>query len=182
MIRKVSLLKLKDIFLIPNLITLSRLFVSIYLFLNYSLSDFSTTILVFTIALIGISDSIDGIVARKLNQVSKLGTILDPVSDRTVFILLLFWLVEIFPNWFFYGVIVREVLVLVGSIYVLFSTKTITVSNYGKFGTVFIFFSICFFVINITNESIMFTVFGAISLIFYYFVALEYLYRIIKNE
>ena len=122
-------MKLKDIFLIPNLITLSRLFVSIYLFLNYSLSDFSTTILVITIALIGISDSIDGIVARKLNQVSKLGTILDPVSDRTVFILLLFWLFEIFPNWFFYGVILREVLVLIGSIYVLFSTKTITVSN-----------------------------------------------------
>ena len=69
-------MKLKDIFLVPNLITLSRLFVSIYLFLNYSLSDFSTTILVITIALIGISDSIDGIVARKLNQVSKLGTIL----------------------------------------------------------------------------------------------------------
>ena len=123
-------MKLKDIFLVPNLITLSRLFVSIYLFLNYSLSDFSTTILVITIALIGISDSIDGIVARKLNQVSKLGTILDPVSDRTVFILLLFWLFEIFPNWFFYGVILREVLVLIGSIYVLFSTKTITVSNY----------------------------------------------------
>ena len=122
-------MKLKDIFLVPNLITLSRLFVSIYLFLNYSLSDFSTTILVITIALIGISDSIDGIVARRFNQVSKLGTILDPVSDRTVFILLLFWLVEIFPNWFFYGVILREVLVLIGSIYVLFSTKTITVSN-----------------------------------------------------
>jgi len=91
-------------------------------------------------------------------------------------------LFEIFPNWFFYGVILREVLVLIGSIYVLFSTKTITVSNYGKFGTVFIFFSICFFVINITNESIIFIVFGAISLIFYYFVALEYLYRIIKDE
>ena len=92
-------MKLKDIFLIPNLITLSRLFVSVYLFLNYSLSDFSTTILVITIALIGISDSIDGIVARRFNQVSKLGTILDPVADRTVFILLLFWLFEIFPNW-----------------------------------------------------------------------------------
>ena len=108
-------MKLKDIFLIPNLITLSRLLVSVYLFLNYSLSDFSSTILVITIALIGISDSIDGIVARRFNQVSKLGTILDPVSDRTVFILLLFWLFEIFPNWFFYGVIFREVLVLIGS-------------------------------------------------------------------
>ena len=91
MIRKVSLLKLKDFLLLPNLITISRLIVSIYLFLYYSIFDFSTAVLVTLIALIGISDSIDGIVARKLNQVSKLGTILDPVCDRTVFILLLFW-------------------------------------------------------------------------------------------
>ena len=182
MIRKVSLLKLKDFLLLPNLITISRLIVSIYLFLYYSLSDFSTVILVTLIALIGISDSIDGIVARKLNQVTKLGTILDPVCDRTVFILLLFWLSDIFPNWFFYGVILREFLVLLGSIYVLLNTKTLTVSNYGKFGTVLIFFSICFYVINNANESAFFMFFGAISLIFYYFVALEYLYRIIKDE
>ena len=182
MIRKVSLLKLKDLFLIPNLITISRLIASLYLFLFFSLSDFSTSMLVFLIAMIGISDSIDGIVARKLNQVSKLGTILDPVCDRTVFILLLFWLFEIFPNWFFYGVIIREILILLGSIYVLFNTKTLSVSKYGKFGTVFIFFSICFFVINYRNESVLFVYFGLTSLIFYYFVALEYFYRIIKDE
>ena len=175
-------MKLKDFLLLPNLITISRLIVSIYLFLYYSISDFSTAVLVILIALIGISDSIDGIVARKLNQVTKLGTILDPVCDRTVFILLLFWLSDIFPNWFFYGVILREFLVLLGSIYVLLNTKTLTVSNYGKFGTVLIFFSICFFVINNANESTFFMFFGAISLIFYYFVALEYLYRIIKDE
>ena len=182
MIRKVSLLKLKDFLLLPNLITISRLIVSVYLFLYYSIFDFSTTVLVILIALIGISDSIDGIVARKLNQVTKLGTILDPVCDRTVFILLLFWLSDIFPNWFYYGVILREILVFLGSIYVLLNTKTLTVSNYGKFGTVLIFFSICFFVINNTTESILFMFFGSISLIFYYFVALEYLYRIIKDE
>ena len=175
-------MKLKDFLLLPNLITISRLIVSIYLFLYYSIFDFSTAVLVTLIALIGISDSIDGIVARKLNQVSKLGTILDPVCDRTVFILLLFWLSDIFPNWFFYGVILREFLVFLGSIYVLLNTKTLTVSNYGKFGTVLIFFSICFYVINNTNELTFFMFFGAISLIFYYFVALEYLYRIIKDE
>ena len=182
MIRKVSLLKLKHFLLLPNLITISRLIVSIYLFLDFSIFDFSTLTLVLLISFIGISDSIDGIVARKLNQVTKLGTILDPVCDRTVFILLLFWLSDIFPNWFFYGVLFREFLVLLGSIYVLLNTKTLTVSNYGKFGTVLIFFSICFFVINNANESIFFMFFGLISLIFYYFVALEYLYRIIKNE
>ena len=174
---------LKDLFLLPNLITLSRLFVSIYLFNQYSIENIRIPLLVILIAAIGISDSIDGIVARRLNQVSKLGTILDPVCDRIVFLLLLFWLDDIFPIWFFYGFLIREILVMIGSLYVLTKTKTIKVSNIGKFGTVLIFFSICFFVINSGNEQLFFLLFGIFSLIFYYFVALEYFYKIfIKNE
>ena len=176
-------MNLKDLFLLPNLITIGRLFFSIYLFTQHLISDFSISILVLIIALIGISDSIDGIVARKFNQVSTLGTILDPVCDRIVFLLLLFWLTDIFPDWFFYGILIREVLVMLGSLYVLLNTKTLKVSNFGKFGTVLIFFSICFFVINNVNELVFFQYFGQFSLIFYYFVALEYFYKIfIKNE
>ena len=176
-------MNLKDLFLLPNLITIGRLFFSIYLFTQHLISDVSISTLVLIIALIGISDSIDGIVARRLNQVSRLGTILDPVCDRIVFLLLLFWLTDIFPDWFFYGILIRETLVILGSLNVLTKTKTLKVSNFGKFGTVLIFFSICFFVINSGNENIFFTYFGLISLIFYYFVALEYFYKIfIKNE
>ena len=171
-------MNLKDLFLLPNLITIGRLFFSIYLFTQHLISDFSISILVLIIALIGISDSIDGIVARRLNQVSRLGTILDPVCDRIVFLLLLFWLTDIFPDWFFYGILIRETLVILGSLNVLTKTKTLKVSNFGKFGTVLIFFSICFFVINSRNEYIFFIYFGLISLIFYYFVALEYFYKI----
>ncbi len=169
---------LKDLFLLPNLITLSRLFFSIYLFNQYSIENIRIPLLVTLIAAIGISDSIDGIVARRLNQVSKLGTILDPVCDRIVFLLLLFWLEDIFPIWFFYGILIREILVMIGSLYVLTKTKTIKVSNIGKIGTVLIFFSICFFVINSGNEQTIFLLFGIFSLIFYYFVALEYFYKI----
>ena len=169
---------LKDLFLLPNLITLSRLFVSIYLFNQYLIENIRIPLLVTLIAVIGISDSIDGIVARRLNQVSKLGIILDPVCDRIVFLLLLFWLEDIFPIWFFYGILIREILVMIGSLYVLNKTKTIKVSNIGKFGTVLIFFSICFFVINSGNEQLFFLLFGIFSLIFYYFVALEYFYKI----
>ena len=95
MTRKIILLNPKDVFLLPNLITLSRLFISIYLFNQHTYTTFLTVNLVVIIALIGISDSIDGIVARRFNQVSRLGTILDPVCDRIVFLLLLFWLFNI---------------------------------------------------------------------------------------
>ena len=175
-------MKFKDLFLAPNLITIFRLVVSVLLFFNYEYIEFNNFILILIIALIGVSDAVDGYVARKFNQVSKLGTILDPFTDRIVFVLLIIWLFDLFPNWFFYGILFREVIVLAGSIYVLTSTKTINVSRYGKFGTVLIFISVCFFVLNLSFSLLIFDIFGLLSLFFYYFVALEYLYRLLKDE
>ena len=80
-------MNLKDIILLPNLITLSRFFLAIFLFYNYLPENFNVYILVVIIAAIGLSDSIDGIVARKYNLVSKLGIVLDPLTDRVVFII-----------------------------------------------------------------------------------------------
>ncbi len=176
-------MKFKDIFLLPNLITISRLIITIYLFTNLSPDNFTNTVLIIIIALIGISDSIDGIVARKLNQVSKLGTILDPTTDRIVFVMLLFWLISYFPTWFIYALFAREILVVFGGIYVLITSKTVTVSNKGKVGTTLIFFSICFTILNSTYNLNFIEYFTYFSLFFYYYVALEYLYKLInKNE
>lgn len=183
-------MKFKDVLLIPNLITLSRLFITIYLFFAYESQDFSSLNLIFLIAIIGISDSIDGIVARKFNLVSKLGIILDPVTDRIVFVLLIFWLTPFFNYNFLILLIIRELLVSIGGLYVIKTDKTIKVSNKGKVGTTLIFISLCLSVIDPTllnlNTSIFIRfvdLFLIFSIIFYYFVALEYLYKLVsKNE
>tara|TARA_B100001287_G_scaffold22031_1_gene16131 strand:+ start:118 stop:648 length:531 start_codon:yes stop_codon:yes gene_type:complete len=175
-------LKLKDIFLLPNLITLSRFFLAIFLFYNYQPENFNVYVLVIIIALIGISDSIDGVVARKYNLVSKLGIILDPLTDRVVFIILLFWLSSIIPQNFIYAVLTREVLVLIGSIYVLFRGSKIEVSRKGKYATVSLFVTICLFVLN-SSLSIPFLNYVAIAvIIFYFYVAIEYLYNLIYKS
>ena len=122
-------MKFKDIFLIPNLITISRLLITIYIFISTSADEFIIANLVLLIALIGISDSVDGIVARKLNQVSNLGTILDPITDRIVFVLLIFWLSSFFNPIFLILLIIREILVSLGGLYVLKTEKTVKVTN-----------------------------------------------------
>ena len=75
---------------IPNLLTFLRMalipiFASL-LFYNYN----ALTLLIFFIA--GFSDGIDGFVARRFNQQSELGTILDPIADKllmtTAFVIL----------------------------------------------------------------------------------------------
>ena len=172
-------MKFADVFLLPNLITLSRFFLSLYLFFNYSAEDFTSYILILIIALIGLSDSLDGIVARKFNLVSKLGIILDPFTDRVVFIILLIWLSSLIPINFIYAVLVREFLVLLGSIYVLKTGAKINVSKKGKFGTVSLFVLLCLFVLNTTLFLPFLNQLAFVVIIFYFYVAIEYLYNLI---
>ena len=183
-------MKFNDIFLLPNLITLSRLFITIYIYFRFEPQEFSSFNLIILIAVIGISDSIDGIVARKFNLVSKLGIILDPVTDRIVFVMLIFWLASYFNIIFVILILIRELLVSIGGLFVLKTQKTVKVTNKGKAGTALIFISLCLSVLDptlISTNTIMvlnFVDFFLIfSIIFYYFVALEYLYKLInKNE
>src|SRR5690349_17533128 len=69
-----------NILTIPNLLTFLRMalipvFASL-LFYGYS----GWALLVFLVA--GVSDGIDGFVARRFNQQTELGTIIDPIADK----------------------------------------------------------------------------------------------------
>ena len=172
----------KDIFLLPNLITLLRFFSAIYLFLYYSPLDFEVFILVMIIAIIGLSDSLDGIVARRFNLVSELGVILDPLTDRVVFVILLFWLNIFIPTNLIYAILIREFLVLIGSLYVLIKGLKINVSNKGKFATVLLFITLCLFVINSSMSIPFLNQMTIIVIIFYFYVAIEYLYNLIYKS
>lgn len=109
-----------NIITIPNLLTFLRMalipvFASL-LFYGYS----GWSLVVFVIA--GVSDGVDGFIARKFDQESELGTILDPIADKllmtTAFIILT--LPKVFPPveylpvpfWVTAAVIGRDVLII----------------------------------------------------------------------
>lgn len=172
----------KDIFVLPNLITLLRFFTSLFLFIFFNPEEFNPVFLISIIAIIGLSDSLDGVVARKYNLVTKLGTILDPFTDRTVFILLLLWMSNFLNKSFVYSIFVREFLILLGSIYILLTKKEIKVSGKGKFATVLLFITICLFVLNTLVEVPFLNEFSYIVIFFYFYVAFEYLYNLVFNS
>jgi cardiolipin synthase len=70
----------RRIFTVPNQITLLRLgFLPIFLTL-IAYQRYKWALLVLVVA--GLSDAVDGLLARKLNQHSSLGAYLDPIADK----------------------------------------------------------------------------------------------------
>ena len=109
---------------LPNIITLSRIglipvFVGLfYLQPNYLEGEplaWINNSLVAIYVLISSTDFLDGLLARKLNQISDLGTFLDPVADKLMVCTALILLTDYYQTWFItipsIIIISREILV-----------------------------------------------------------------------
>ena len=99
-----------------------RAILSILLIVPIAEGDFLTALVLYTVA--SITDFLDGFLARKLNQRSKLGQILDPLADKllifTTYFGLLFSKTYFKPGTFLIlSVVVKEILILLGSLYLL---------------------------------------------------------------
>ena len=74
----------------PNLLTLLRLFIIPFLVIELLDGQFRTAFALFVLA--GISDAFDGLLARRLDQHTKLGQYMDPIADKlllsTLFVVL----------------------------------------------------------------------------------------------
>ncbi|MGA1310286.1 MAG: CDP-diacylglycerol--glycerol-3-phosphate 3-phosphatidyltransferase [Candidatus Nanopelagicales bacterium] len=123
------------IFNIPNSITLIRIAVTpIILFLTFNNQLIIVCILIF---ISSFSDWLDGYIARRFNQFSRLGELLDPISDRIYILTLLFIVYYINAlNILIIGIIIlRELFMTILIAYL--KTKNITglpVHYLGKMG------------------------------------------------
>ena len=99
---------------IPNLITLVRL-VSVPVIIWVILQDhIAYAFGLFILA--GVSDAIDGPLARRFGTVSELGTILDPIADKAllVSIYITLGIQGGMPSWIVITVVSRDVLIVGG--------------------------------------------------------------------
>ncbi len=129
---------------IPNLITLTRLFLVPCLVLFYSLPFLWAKWLAAVLFFIAVmTDWLDGFLARRLNQQSRFGAFLDPVADK---LLIASGLILLIPNhpgfWFRIATLIivgREILIsALREWMALSSASNVTaVKNIGKLKTVF---------------------------------------------
>src|SRR5256885_5136665 len=101
---------------VPNLISFARL-AGVPLFLYLFLGPHAYAAAVVVLALGGTSDWVDGYLARRLRQVSRLGQLLDPLADRLYILatLVAFTVGRVVPWWFTAPPLLREP-VLIGSL------------------------------------------------------------------
>jgi cardiolipin synthase len=131
---------------VPNLISAARIAlipVFAWAFLTGSRDTFALILLI----VIGCSDWIDGYVARKTGQVSKLGKLLDPVADRIAIVIVLIALT-------FRGVVDEPVAaallsrdLIVSIVFPILESKgfpRLAVNQTGKWATALIFFGMGF--------------------------------------
>ncbi|MFJ3928496.1 CDP-alcohol phosphatidyltransferase family protein [Streptomyces sp. NPDC090022] len=98
------------IFTIPNILSMARL-AGVPLFLWLILAEHDGWALL-VLMLSGVSDYLDGKLARRWNQISSLGRLLDPAADRLYILSTLFGLTwrEILPLWLTVALLAREVM------------------------------------------------------------------------
>jgi cardiolipin synthase (CMP-forming) len=128
----------KEIFYISNLLSLSR-FVLLTVIVYFLITDNYIFASVF-IVLLWLTDVLDGYIARKRNEISDFGKIIDPVADKisVVTISLLLLHKGLLPLWFFLIILGRDLIILAAGFYIKKKYKVVLQSNWiGKL-TVFI--------------------------------------------
>lgn len=118
---------------IPNIITVVR-FLGTPLFVWLVLSKQEYGWGVFVLALMGCTDWIDGFVARKLNQTSQLGRIMDPLADRVALVAVTITLVlaKILPLWLLLLLVIPDVVLLAVTLYFFRGDADLKVTMLGK--------------------------------------------------
>ena len=145
---------------IPNILTISRL---ILVFPLIFLLEMNNTFYVFFLIILGgLTDYFDGLIARRLNLKSKLGAILDPLSDKIFYLVPLIFLCKnnLIPFWSLSLILFRELII---SSLRSSTEDGLPASQQGKYKTFFFFISLVFFFLPLRMELL-----NNLGLIFYW--------------
>ena len=123
-------------FTVSNLLSLVRVLLVIPIgFLLVENTPFSNGMAIGLSLLACLTDFLDGFLARKMNQVTDVGKILDPLADKSAIVIVSFLLIILrnFPWWLFAVILLRDLLIVVGGLFIIGKRKVILQSNYvGK--------------------------------------------------
>ena len=178
--------KASDLVTVPNILTYLRfLLVAPFIFFFLNKNYIAAAL---CIGFSGLSDCLDGFLARKLDQVTSLGKILDPIADKVTLVSVAVCMVIYMPSLLpiMLVMIGKEFLMLLGGLILLIMKITPPPARwYGKVATVIFYLSVCTIIFlkaafNITNDMLI-TVTFIVTAAFMVFALVMYAALIVKQ-
>ncbi|MGI6587052.1 MAG: CDP-alcohol phosphatidyltransferase family protein [Gracilibacteraceae bacterium] len=159
---------------IPNALTIFRLvLIPGFVYYYFSSMGYGERIAMVLFAAAGLTDILDGFIARRCNLVTRLGTVLDPLADK---LMLLTVLISItmknqIPLWIIIVVAIKETLLVLGAI-TLFNQHDIVVpaNRFGKLSTIAFYIAILSVAFEVPYSSVMldgFVIITVLALVVY---------------
>ena len=102
--------------MLPNVLSVIRIILTVPVVIALLKGQYLLTLLLFLLA--GISDALDGWIAKQFSFQTRLGSILDPMADKillTCTFITLYW-VGILPLWLLMLIFVRDVIIVAGAL------------------------------------------------------------------
>lgn len=132
---------------LPNILTVTRIFmVPIFPLIYFSSLEKASIYALEFFIFVGLTDMLDGYLARKYNLISAFGTAMDPLADKLMLIMVMicFGIKELLPLWIIIFIITKELIMIFTGLYFYFKKeKYVIASNiFGKSATMFIFLTI----------------------------------------
>ncbi|MEJ5305973.1 MAG: CDP-alcohol phosphatidyltransferase family protein [Ignavibacteria bacterium] len=156
-------INIKDWKKLPNLISLFRIIfipIIIILFENYTAYRWY---IVSCLIFFSVLDNLDGFVARKLNQITELGKVIDPLVDKLfmIIIALMMFKVKLVPDWFLILVIARDLIIMIAGLFFIKNLRKVPPSDFmgkltaGAIGFVFLISFLNFQELKLVYESFL---------------------------
>lgn len=127
---------------IPNALTILR-FILIPFIIVYIVQDKYIEAFIF-LTISGLTDVLDGIIARKFNFITNFGKLIDPLADKTtqISILVTLALKNIIPMWILVIVFIKEFAMVSGASFLYGKDLVVSSKWYGKLATVLFYLAI----------------------------------------
>ena len=139
---------------IPNVLTILR-FILIPFIIIYIVKDMYIEAFIF-LTLSGITDVLDGFIARKFNFITNFGKLIDPLADKAtqVAILVTLSLKNIIPMWILFVVFLKEFIMIAGASFLYGKELVVSSRWFVKLATVLFYLAIvCSFGIKYWNST-----------------------------
>ncbi len=133
---------------VPNILTIFRFILIPVILACIFTGNYLYAFIFFSLS--GITDILDGSIARKYNLISTFGKLMDPLADKLTQISVLATLVfkDIIPFWILVIVILKELIMIIGASFLYGKDVVVYSKWYGKLATVLFYLAIVLSLIN----------------------------------